>query len=807
MDSDTDSFIDYAFEDLEDEEIVERHDYIIVVDRNIKSTRYFPYLVRFIDTLQERGVKVELGFGQLKENVYVKLHLSREATKELARAYDIDIQNTGHHYISVSAINLKISQTPLTLNQDIFTRKGEATNMERIMIVCQLLNEARFGGSRFDNLYGIKKLIRMGAVKDAYPLHDGDCHYDKKSNEPLNDRQMLLKYWASFSMWYKEQPLNLIEKYYGTEVAFYFAWLGLYNTMLIPASVVGLVCFLLSVLHLFAVTHESLESICKSKLMMCPPCSSGHSCVFYPLKIDCYYTHLSILFDNYFTVFFAVFMSFWATVFLNLWTRIEKLLKIRWNVEYVQPVSETRQIFRERSAYSRMSLITGKYEPYTPWKLQLFYYFLSYGTCALLVGIVLLALFGVIMYRIAISALLRMTDSKYLQIHATFIESVASAVLQVVFIKLYGKFYAPLSEWLARLERPRTQQEFDSSVVHKRYFLGFANNYVGLFYIAFLKGRFYLPFNTSVSSVRSDYCHPCGCLMAVCVQLFVIMLLKSLAGNILTLIIPFITQFCKKKEVDEKTPRPQWEVEFQLYPAGRFLLTTEFMDMIIQYGFVTFFVAAFPLAPLCALINNCLQLRLDAYELVTRYRRPLPRRQSGIGIWNNILVSVTHLSVATNAFVLAFTSDFVSREIYKYKHGNTLKGYIESTLSVVDLKDVLQYGDSDMLVYENKSTLCYYRASRYPPDHPQKYELTSQYWFEVGMRLLCVILFEHFIMFTCGLVAHFLPDAPQKLKEAIHREKTAECNKALAAIDDNARTARNRWRRSARLVIQRKKTQ
>jgi hypothetical protein len=61
---------------------------------------------------------------QLKENVYVKLHLSREATKELARAYDIDIQNTGHHYISVSAINLKISQTPLTLNQDIFTRKG-----------------------------------------------------------------------------------------------------------------------------------------------------------------------------------------------------------------------------------------------------------------------------------------------------------------------------------------------------------------------------------------------------------------------------------------------------------------------------------------------------------------------------------------------------------------------------------------------------------------------------------------------------------------------------------------------------------
>lgn len=64
---------------------------------------------------------------------------------------------------------------------------------------------------------------------------------------------------------------------------------------------------------------------------------------------------------------------------------------------------------------------------------------------------------------------------------------------------------------------------------------------------------------------------------------------------------------------------------------------------------MTFFVAAFPLAPLCALINNCLELRLDAYKLVTRYRRPVPKQQSGIGAWNGILAIITHISVATNA--------------------------------------------------------------------------------------------------------------------------------------------------------------
>jgi uncharacterized membrane protein (UPF0182 family) len=69
---------------------------------------------------------------------------------------------------------------------------------------------------------------------------------------------MLLKYWANFSVWYKEQPLNLIEKYYGTEVAFYFAWLGFYNKMLIPATVVGVICFLTSLIRLNVMYHDRL---------------------------------------------------------------------------------------------------------------------------------------------------------------------------------------------------------------------------------------------------------------------------------------------------------------------------------------------------------------------------------------------------------------------------------------------------------------------------------------------------------------------------------------------------------------------
>lgn len=45
---------------------------------------------------------------------------------------------------------------------------------------------------------------------------------------------------------------------------------------------------------------------------------------------------------------------------------------------------------------------------------------------------------------------------------------------------------------------------------------------------------------------------------------------------------------------------------------------------VIQYGFVVMFTTAFPLAPLCALLNNVLEQRLDAYKMVAAQRRPVP---------------------------------------------------------------------------------------------------------------------------------------------------------------------------------------
>ena len=75
----------------------------------------------------------------------------------------------------------------------------------------------------------------------------------------------------------------------------------------------------------------------------------------------------------------------------------------------------------------------------------------------------------------------------------------------------------------------------------------------------------------------------------------------------------------------------------------------------MQFGFITIFVAAFPLAPLFALLNNIFEIRLDAQKLVCQTRRPVAQQAKDIGIWFSILQFLAHLAVISNVrFVLFY---------------------------------------------------------------------------------------------------------------------------------------------------------
>ena len=81
---------------------------------------------------------------------------------------------------------------------------------------------------------------------------------------------------------------------------------------------------------------------------------------------------------------------------------------------------------------------------------------------------------------------------------------------------------------------------------------------------------------------------------------------------------------------------------------------------MLQFGFITIFVAAFPLAPLFALINNWVEIRRDAQKFVCETRRAVAERAENIGIWFRIMELIAHLAVISNVRSLIIVPDLYS---------------------------------------------------------------------------------------------------------------------------------------------------
>lgn len=65
-------------------------------------------------------------------------------------------------------------------------------------------------------------------------------------------------------------------------------------------------------------------------IVMCPQCDK--TCDYWRLSETCLLTKVTHLFDNPATPIFAIFMSFWATLYLELWKRRSAALSHRWGL-------------------------------------------------------------------------------------------------------------------------------------------------------------------------------------------------------------------------------------------------------------------------------------------------------------------------------------------------------------------------------------------------------------------------------------------------------------------------------------------
>uniref|UniRef100_A0A8C5HS02 Anoctamin n=1 Tax=Gouania willdenowi TaxID=441366 RepID=A0A8C5HS02_GOUWI len=634
---------------------------------------------------------------------------------------------------------------------------------------------------------GVVEKISTLISKILEPLHP---QFEELTWKLVCLSQLLYEEWANYSVFYKYQPIGLVRKYFGEKIGLYFAWLGLYTQMLIPASLVGIIVFLYGC----ATVNDDIPSmeIChpKTNITMCPQCDQV--CSYWKLSTACGTARASHLFDNPATVFFSIFMALWAAMFMEHWKRRQMRLNYEWDLTGFEDeeVSEPKDHPRAEYEFRVMqkSMRKDRKSQHKEEKLtcqdRLPAYMTNIVMMLLMIGVTFAILFGVILYRISMKAALHMSSSPITRNNVQLTVKTTAAIINLVVILILDEVYGAFARWLTVLEAPKTEKSFEERLIFKTFILKFFNAFTPIIYIAFFRGRLvgrpgsYLYLS---ESYRMEECAHGGCLMELCIQLSITMLGKQLIqNNLFEIGVPKLKKLIRYirskqgafQEEERQKKLQRYEIDHFLEPFGG--LTPEYMEMIIQFGFVTLFVASFPLAPLFALLNNIIEIRLDAKKFVAELRRPVAARAQDIGIWYNILRGVAKVAVIINAFVISFTSDFIPRMVYQYMYSpdGSMHGFVNHTLSYFNTSHFQEGKETmDPLLLGYPVDICRYKDYREPPWSETPYEISKEFWTVLAVRLAFVIVFQNVVMLMNDIVDWLIPDIPKDTSLQIHKEK------------------------------------
>uniref|UniRef100_A0A3Q2GBN4 Anoctamin n=1 Tax=Cyprinodon variegatus TaxID=28743 RepID=A0A3Q2GBN4_CYPVA len=614
----------------------------------------------------------------------------------------------------------------------INNRETFFSNSTRSRIVHHVLQRTKYEDGK--SKMGINRLLGNNTYEAAFPPHEGSykSRHPIKTHGAQNHRHLLYERWARWGMWYKYQPLDLIRRYFGEKIGLYFAWLGWYTGMLIPAALVGVFVFLYGFFTMDS--SQVSKEICEANTtIMCPMCEE--TCKPWTLSDSCIFAKVTRLFDNGGTVFFAIFMAIWATVFLEFWKRRRAELTYDWDlIDWEEEEEELRPQFEAKySRVERVNPISGKPEPFQPFSDKLSRLMVSVSGIFFMISLVLTAVFAVVVFRLIAMEKFASFNWDFVQKNWQFATSGTGVCINFMIIMSLNVVYEKVAYLLTNLEHPRTESEWENSFALKMFLFQFVNLNSSTFYIAFFLGRFAGrpgKYNKLFNRWRLEECHPSGCLIDLCLQMGVIMFFKQIWNNFMELGYPYCIL------------------------SNYLILRVKILIPLANY-----------LIYLIKLRINTLNLR-HFYSFVDSFFHSRTCLFS-TGIWHGILEGIGVLAVITNAFVIAITSDYIPRFVYAFKYGpcvdkGCLQGYMNSSLSVFDMWE---------LKNNSQVRYCRYRDYRALPWSLVPYEFTLQFWHVLAARLAFIIVFEHLVFGIKSFIAYLIPDMPKDLCDCMRREK------------------------------------
>ena len=482
----------------------------------------------------------------------------------------------------------------------------------------------------------LDSLQRDGTIAAYFPIKD-----EVVANELLD-----AMYGIKVMPWLL--PIDKVKNYLGERIGIYFAFIGHYTTFLLPLAAVGLLTF--------------LEVMAQGKL------GSG----------------------GFLTPVYAILVCVWAQTMIEFWKRKQAMKVMEWGMNDYALDEKDLPAFQ---GDEMDSVIDGKPTTYFPENEKLLRTLISLGGCVVALVLVILSLF--IFYVIRL-------------IFGGFMTYLITAIV----IQVMNDIFMATSVFFTEQENHRLESQYEESLIVKLFFFQFINSYAMLFYIAFFRtmigddctggqgcmGELSLALFV-IFGFRLVYINAEESLWPIAEPL-VRSALKFLKSKFIqwydaefseedeqlygakgglppgtprtptprkrgSIVVDQIeqslaeenerdAQLAKKKELEKKMSLTEKEFNRNEY-TKMMQSIDEYAELSIQFGYVTLFVAAFPLAPLFAFVSNFAKIKVDAYRLLCSLRRPMPSSDDGIGIWLDIFQIISLVAVVTNSGIIAFS--------------------------------------------------------------------------------------------------------------------------------------------------------
>ncbi|OCT84718.1 anoctamin-10 [Xenopus laevis] len=347
--------------------------------------------------------------------------------------------------------------------------------------------------------------------------------------------------------------------------------------------------------------------------------------------------------DKY--IIFAVFNVLWSTVTLELWKRHSATKAYFWGTLNLKSYIKLPRA--EFWGTLIKSPITGRLEPHYPhWKRKMRICFVTVPSVCIFLG---LAVDGMNMYLYWETWIKKWYETNPSNMAALGLY--LPSICYTLFMEMLNSAYMRVATALTEYENHRLESSFQNHLTIKVLVFRFINCFGLLFYITFCLQDLQL--------LRK--------------RLSSLLIVSQVISQFKESLLPYLKQrlkldpvWVKKGKVDTYPFIDEVVSEGDMfsYPG----LFDDYMELLVQFGYVSLFSSVYPLTAALLILNNITEIRTDAFKLCQIFQKPFSYPEANIGIWQTAFETLGFLSVITNCFLVAISPE-IQAVCKKYEVG------------------------------------------------------------------------------------------------------------------------------------------